>query len=83
MAPGRRTRVTNGAAILARREDLGIPQNELAQRLGISASYLSRIESDTERPGPTTTAVRGLIRELGVSLDAITVPLAEPEPAQA
>lgn len=69
-----RTRVTNGAAILAKRERLGIPQNELASRLGVSASYLSRIETGTEKPGLTSATVRKLALELGVDLDDITVP---------
>jgi transcriptional regulator with XRE-family HTH domain len=72
-----RSRVTNGPAILARREQLGIPQKELARRVGVSASYLSRIESGVETPGLTSTTVRELAVELRVSLDDITVP-AEP-----
>jgi transcriptional regulator with XRE-family HTH domain len=68
--------VTNGPAILAKREMLGLPQKELAGRIGVSASYLSRIESGVETPGLTSTAVRKLAVELGVSLDDITVPAA-------
>lgn len=75
-----RTRVTNGPAIIARREQLGIPQKELARRIGISASYLSRIETGTETPGPTTPTVRALLAELGVRLEDITV-AAEKVPA--
>jgi transcriptional regulator with XRE-family HTH domain len=70
-----RSRVTNGRAILAKREQLGIPQKVLAERLGISASYLSRIETGTENPGLTSVVVRKLATELGVSLDDITVPV--------
>jgi transcriptional regulator with XRE-family HTH domain len=73
-----RSRVTNGRAILARRERLGIQQKDLAERVGVSASYLSRIESDVETPGLTTTTVRKLAVELGVELDDITVPLEVP-----
>lgn len=73
-----RTRVTNGRAILARREQLGIPQKDLAERIGVSASYLSRIETGTETPGPTTPTVRALLAELDVTLDDITVPAPEP-----
>jgi transcriptional regulator with XRE-family HTH domain len=73
-----RSRVTSGRAILARRERLGIQQKDLAERVGVSASYLSRIESDTETPGLTTTTVRKLAVELGVDLDDITVPLEVP-----
>lgn len=71
-----RSRVTDGRAILARREQLGIPQKELARRIGVSPSYLSRIETDTETPGLTSTAVRKLAVELGASLDDITVAVA-------
>ena len=73
-----RSRVTNGPAILAKRELLGIPQNELAQRVGVSASYLSRIESGAEKPGLTSTTVRKLAVELGMSLDDITIPVPVP-----
>lgn len=68
-----RSRVTNGPVILARRERLGIPQNELAVRVGVSASYLSRIETGAEKPGLTSQTVRKLARELGLTLDEITV----------
>lgn len=73
-----RTRVTNGPAILARREQLGIPQKELAQRIGVSASYLSRIENDVETPGPTAPTVRALMAELHATLEEITIPAPEP-----
>jgi transcriptional regulator with XRE-family HTH domain len=49
----------------------------MAERIGVSASYLSRIESGIELPGLTSPAVRNLARELNASLDDITVPLAE------
>jgi transcriptional regulator with XRE-family HTH domain len=70
--------VTNGRAILARREHLGIPQKELAERIGVTASYLSRIEHDVETPGPTTPTVRALMKALGASLDDLTIPAPEP-----
>jgi transcriptional regulator with XRE-family HTH domain len=69
-----RTRVTNGPAITARREQLGILQKDLAERIGVSGSYLSRIESGVETPGPTARAVRALMTELGATLDDLTVP---------
>lgn len=74
-----RTRVTNGPAILARRERLGIAQKDLADRIGISASYLSRIETGAESPGLVTTTVRKLAVELAMTLDEITVPAVSPE----
>lgn len=73
-----RTRVTDGTAIIAIRERLGIKQKDLAQRIGVSASYLSRIETGVETPGLTSIPVRRLAVELGVGLDDITVAL---EPA--
>lgn len=76
-----RTRVTSGRAITDRRERLGIPQKELAERIGVSASYLSRIENDIETPGPTTPTVRALMAELDATLDDITVPAPEAVPA--
>lgn len=75
-----RTRVTNGTAIRERRERLGILQATLAGQIGVSASYLSRIESGVETPGLTSPAVRKLAERLSVSLDDITVP-AEAMPA--
>lgn len=73
-----RSRVTSGTVIRELRERAGILQADLAQRIGISASYLCRIEYGTETPGLTSPAVRGLAIALGVSLDDITVPAAEP-----
>jgi transcriptional regulator with XRE-family HTH domain len=78
-----RSRITNGPAIRERRERLGILQAVLAERIGVSGSYLCRIESGVETPGLTSPAVRKLAGELGVSLDYITVPAAEEIPAEA
>lgn len=72
-----RSRVTNGPVIRELRERAGVLQADMAQRIGVSASYLSRIESDVERPGLTSPAVRKLAAELGASFDAITVALAD------
>lgn len=76
-----RSRVTYGPAILAKREQLGIPQKELARRIGVSASYLSRIENGVEQTGLTSRAVRQLAVELGVELNDITVPVTDEIPA--
>jgi len=70
-----RSRVTNGRVIRERRERAGILQADLAERIGVSASYLSRIESGVETPGLTSPAVRKLAEVLVMSLDDITVPL--------
>jgi transcriptional regulator with XRE-family HTH domain len=72
-----RSRVTNGPVIRELRERAGVLQADMAERIGVSASYLSRIESGIELPGLTSPAVRNLARELNASLDDITVPLAE------
>lgn len=72
-----RSRVTNGPVIRELRERAGVLQADMAERIGVSASYLSRIESGIERPGLTSQPVRKLAAELKVSLDAITVPVAE------
>ena len=72
-----RSRVTNGPVIRELRERAGILQADMADRIGVSASYLSRIESGVEMPGLTSQPVRKLAEQLKVSLDAITVPAAE------
>ncbi len=72
-----RSRVTNGPVIRELRERAGVLQADMAERIGVSASYLCRIESGVELPGLTSPAVRNLARELNASLDDITVPLAE------
>jgi len=72
-----RSRVTNGPAIRERRERAGILQATLAEQVGVTASYLSRIESGVETPGLTSATVRSLAEVLGVSLDDITVPASE------
>jgi transcriptional regulator with XRE-family HTH domain len=72
-------RRTNGAAVRAIREPLGIPQGELAERAGISPSHMNKIENGVEQP-KIETAVR-IAHELGVALDAITYPVADGIPA--
>lgn len=78
-----RSRVTNGAVIRELRERAGILQADMAERIRVSASYLSRIESGVEKPGLTSPAVRALAAELDATLDDITVPAPAPEPARA
>lgn len=53
-----------GTAIRRLREEAGLPQRELADRAGISPSYLSRIEADHR--DPTLDVLRRLTRELSV-----------------
>lgn len=65
-------RATNGAAIKALRQALGIPQQACAAHAGISAPYLANIEAGRRHP-PLVIASR-LANALGVPLEAITYP---------
>lgn len=65
-------RRTNGAAVRAIREALGIPQADLAARCEIAKPYMSQIESSVRQPSPQVA--RALATHLAVSLDAITYP---------
>jgi transcriptional regulator with XRE-family HTH domain len=62
-------RQVNGPAIRAIRMALGIKQQDLAERSGISPSHMNKIESGAE-PGRFETVAR-IAQELGVSVDAI------------
>ena len=75
------TRRVNGAALRAIREALGIRQDSLAARVGISKSALSKIEHGVH--GTRPHIIRSLAGELGVSVDAITSPVRTPEPEAA
>lgn len=72
-------RKTNGTTICELRKALGIQQLVLAGRVGIATPYLSQIENGQRQPSPEVA--RKIATELGVPLDAITYPVAEPEPA--
>ena len=65
-------RKANGAAIRSIRMALGIPQNHLAVRVGITAPSMSQIEKG-KQPGPDT--IKRIADELGVPLDAISYPV--------
>lgn len=62
-------RQVNGPAIRAIRMSLGIKQQDLAERAGISPSHMNKIESGAES-GRFETIAR-IARELGVAVDAI------------
>lgn len=64
------TRRTNGAAIRALREAIGIPHGDFAASIKISAGYLTNIEKNARRPAPDIT--RAIADRLGVPLDAIS-----------
>lgn len=66
------TRRTNGPAIAAIRQALGMTQTRLAAECGISGPYLSNVEAGRKFAGPAATAA--IARQLGVSVDAITYP---------
>lgn len=68
-------RATNGAAIRAIRETLGVPQGKLAERVGVSHGFLCNVEAGKKRPSPAIA--RRIADELGVPLDAITYPVRE------
>jgi transcriptional regulator with XRE-family HTH domain len=73
-APGQRglggLRVSFGAMLRYRREGAGIGLRELARRVGISPSYLSKIEHDEFRP-PAEDVVVAIARELQIDPDIL------------
>ena len=58
-----------GRAIRLNRQASSLSQSELADRVRISASYLSLVESG--RRDPSFALVRDVANELGVSLDLL------------
>jgi transcriptional regulator with XRE-family HTH domain len=54
-----------GPRIRARRLELGMSMRELARRLGVSPSFISRLE--TGRCPPSVATLRALTSELGIS----------------
>jgi len=66
------TRRANGEAIRAIREALGIRQDAMAARVGITKSQLSKVEHGAN--GASPEVMRKLADELSVTLDAITYP---------
>lgn len=71
------SRRTNGVAIRALREALGISVTDLAAAAGVDRTALWRIEKDGTQPRPDT--LKRIADRLGVSLDAITSRVPEPE----
>lgn len=64
------TRATNGPAVRALRDALGIQGRDFAARVGIHPGYLSKVENGRRQPTPAV--VRRMADTLGVPLDAIT-----------
>lgn len=69
-------RKANGAAIRSIREALGISQQTLAARMGITGQAVSLVELGA---GMRVENLRRMADTLGVPLDAITIPVPEPE----
>lgn len=69
-------RKANGAAIQAIRKGLGLSQQTLAERIGVSAVAVSLVERGG---GMRDANLRKTADVLGVPLDAITIPVPEPE----
>jgi transcriptional regulator with XRE-family HTH domain len=61
-----------GDVVRARRTELGIGLNDLAERLGISPGYWSRIERNLDKP-PSDDVVQRAAAVLGIPLDALFV----------
>lgn len=73
-------RNTNGSAVRALREAIGITGRDFAERVGISPGYLTNIEVEKKQPAPAVA--RKLADALGVPLDAITYAVPDPRNAQ-
>jgi transcriptional regulator with XRE-family HTH domain len=71
-------RKANGAAIKALREALGLTQETVAQRVGVSRVAISLVESGG---GMTAPNLRRVAEALGVPMDAVSS--GETEPAEA
>lgn len=69
-------RRVNGPSVRAIREALGIRLSDLATRSSVSVGYLSNIEAGRKQPADAVAVA--IARELGVTVDAITYPVAEP-----
>lgn len=72
-------RAINPAALREIRDLVGISQRELARRCGIWQGTVTNIERG--KHGVSPELMRKLADELGVKLDAITIPLPEDVPA--
>lgn len=64
-----------GATLRLLRRESGLGLRDLARRLGVSSTYLSRVENGVD-PAPTTARLKHMARELGVPL-ALLVELAQ------
>lgn len=71
-----------GEAIKNARKRAGLTQEELGKRAGLSAAYVSQVESG-RRVDPQFSSVVKLCRALGLSMDAVAsgTPLSPPNDA--
>lgn len=74
-------RKANGAAIKALREALGITQQTLAERAGITREAISQVELGKISLHPPS--LRAVAVGLGVPMDAVSTGETEPEPVPA
>lgn len=64
-------RQARGTRIRELREDAGLMQATFAESIGISVTYLSRIETG-ERTNPSPVVLKAIADQLGVALDDIS-----------
>ena len=68
-----------GASIRQRRQELGIGLNDIAERLGVSSAYWSRIEREREKP-PRDELIERAAAILGLRLDEVFIQAARLPP---
>jgi len=71
-------RRANGEAIAAIRQALGIRQDALAARVGVTKAQMNKVEHDVNGASPQVIAK--IAAELGVSYNAITQFVPDPAP---
>lgn len=80
MTNGRANRL--GRYVRARRDELGLTQEGLAERSGLSANYLARLERGEMR-NPRRATLEALAEALEVDVADLVSPPAPPEPGSA
>lgn len=72
--------MTTGSAVRDARQDAGLTQHQLAERAGVSAATVYRVEAGRHRP--TRSTLRVIADALAVPVDALTVISHAPEVAK-